>query len=87
MHRKRNCQAYTYRIKLKGALNPSITDWLGDISIIPQGNGETLLIGEFPDQPVLRGFLDNLWNFNFTVLSVEKINNEKDKGDDPKINP
>ena len=73
----------TYRIQLKGTLNPTITDWLGDITILPKENGETLLIGEFPDQPSLRGFLDQLWNFNFTVLSVEKINNENGLVDEP----
>ena len=48
----------------------SIADWLGDVVIVPQENGETLLIGRFADQSALRGFLDQLWNLNFTVLSV-----------------
>ena len=83
MPRKRNDQRDTYRIRLRGALDPSIIDWLGDVTIIPNQNSETLLVGEFPDQAALRGFLDSLWNFNFTVLSVEKINNEKDQVDGP----
>lgn len=83
MHRKRDQQIDTYRIRLNGTLNPANTGWLGDIIIIPQENGETLLVGEFPDQPALRGFLDQLWNFNFTVLSVEKVDAEKDQVDEP----
>lgn len=50
-----------------------MTDWFGDITVKPEANGETLLIGEFPDQPALRGFLDQLWNLNFTVLSVDRV--------------
>jgi hypothetical protein len=68
-----------YRIRLKGALDRSVADWFGDITVIPQENGETLLVGQFVDQPALRGFLDQLWNLNFTVLSVERIENEYKK--------
>ena len=50
-----------------------MTDWLGDITVIPEENSETLLICEFPDQSALRGFLDQLWNLNFTVVSVNRV--------------
>ena len=83
MPRKSRNQGNTYQIRLKGTLNPAMTDWLGDVTILLQQNGETLLVSEFPDQPALRGFLDQLWNFNFTVLSVKKINNENDLADKP----
>ena len=83
MHRKIKNQGNIYRIRLKETLNPAITDWLDNVTILPQEGGETLLTGEFPDQPSLRGFLDQLWNSNFTVLSVEKINNEKELADKP----
>jgi len=73
MGRKRIEHRSTYRIRLQGALSPSITDWFGDITVIPEENGETLLIGEFPDQSALRGFLDQLWNLNFTVVSVDRV--------------
>lgn len=73
MHRKRNDQTETYQIRLKGVLDPSITDWLGDITSLPQQNCETLLVGKFPDQAALRGLLNQLWNLNITVISVDKI--------------
>lgn len=66
-------QGNTYCIRLKGILNRSITDWFGDITILSQENDETLLVGPFADQAALRGFLDQLWNLNFTILSVERI--------------
>jgi hypothetical protein len=68
-------QSNLYRIKVREALDPANTEWFGDLTLIPLENGGTLLTGPFPDQPALRGFLTQLWNLNFTVLSVEKVGN------------
>jgi hypothetical protein len=73
---KKSDQGTIYHIRLEGDLDRSIADWFGDITIIPQEDCQTLLIGRFADQPALRGFLDQLWNLNFTVLSFER----KDRG-------
>ncbi len=69
-------QQNTYRIRVKETLDHYFTDWLGSLSLIPQENGETLIIGLFTDQPALRGFLEQLWNLNITVINVERIENE-----------
>ena len=69
-------QSCTYRIRVKETLDRHFIDWLDDMAIIPQENGETLLVGNFTDQPALRGFLDQLWNLNITVITVERIGNE-----------
>jgi hypothetical protein len=81
MDQKYSKQLDTYQIRIKGALNPAITDFLGDIIIIRQENGK------FPGQSALRGFLDHLWNLNFNVLSVEKIDAEKDQVNEPRYQP
>lgn len=65
-----------YRIRLEGVLDHATTDWFGEFTILPQGNGETVLVGQFTDQAALRGFLDQLWNLNFTILAVEEIEND-----------
>jgi hypothetical protein len=70
-------QANTYRIRVKETLDRHFADWLGNLALLPQENGETLLVGSFTDQPALRGFLDQLWNLNITVITVERIENEK----------
>ena len=80
MNQEKSSQAHTYRIRLKGILGHPIADWFGDITIIPQVNGQTLLIGQFADQSALRGFLEQLWNLNFTILSLERIENENNGG-------
>jgi hypothetical protein len=63
----------TYKIQIKEKLNPSLMEWFGNFSVQPLENDGTLLIGQFADQSALRGFLDQLWNLNFTILSVERI--------------
>ena len=76
MEQNKSYQSNTYRILVKESLDQNITDWYGDLTIIPQENGETLLVGSFTDQPALRGFLEQLWNLNITVITVERIENE-----------
>ncbi len=69
-------QSYNYRILVNETLDPHVIDWFGNMTIIPQENGKMILLGYFPDQPALRGFLDQLWNLNITVITVERIENE-----------
>ncbi len=76
MDRKGACQLNVYRIKVKESLDRSIANLIGEISIEPQENGETLMIGAFLDQPALRGFLNQLLNLNYTILSVTRMEDE-----------
>ena len=62
-----------YRIKIKEELDPAAIDWFGGLTVTVGEAGGTLLVGPFQDQPALRGFLDQLWNLNFTVLSVDRV--------------
>jgi hypothetical protein len=66
----------TYRIRIKETIDHQFNTWLDDLTFIHQENGETLLVGTFTDQSALRGFLDQLWNLNITVVTVERIENE-----------
>jgi len=66
-----------YQIRIREKLDISLTNWLDDVSVAPQENGETLIIGNYIDQPALRGLLDQLWDRNFTVLALEIINHEE----------
>jgi hypothetical protein len=69
-------QQNTYRIRVKETLDCHFDDWMGNLTLTPQENGETLIVGSFTDQPALRGFLEQLWNLNITVITVERIDNE-----------
>ncbi len=77
-NKKSNTEA-VYRITIKETLlNPDAV-WLDGIASTSQENGETQLTGTFADQPALRGLLDQLWNLNYTVLSMQRIENEHPK--------
>ena len=65
-----------YRILVKENLETNFTDWHADLTVIPQQDGKTCILGTFIDQPALRGFLEQLWNLNITVITVERIENE-----------
>ena len=67
-----------YRIQIKETPGPWLTTTFTGLTVIPLEAGGALLIGSYTDQAALRGLLEQLWNFNLTVLSVDKI----DKGND-----
>jgi hypothetical protein len=66
----------TYQIRVKESLDQHFTDWLGDLTLTRLEDGKTLLVGPFVDQSALRGLLNQLWNLNITVISVDKIENK-----------
>ena len=72
-------QGITYRIRIKETLDKPGLDWFNEIDISPAENGETLLVARFQDQPALRGFLDQLWNLNLTLVSLEQVENRNDQ--------
>jgi len=76
MESKQINQTNTYCIRVKERLDQHITDCFGDLALTPLEDGKTLLVGPFVDQSALRGLLNQLWNLNITVLSVDKIENE-----------
>jgi len=80
MNRKRTSHKNAYHIRIRGGLKPSLVDWLENITVTPQEHGETLLVGRFADQAALRGLLDQLWNLNFTLVSVERIEPQGETG-------
>ncbi len=65
-----------YRILVNETFDHDIGGWFGDLTILPQEDGMTVLVGKFSDQAALRGLLEQLWNLNITVISVERIENE-----------
>jgi hypothetical protein len=69
-------RSIAYRIVLKESLDQDLINCYGDYNVITQSKGETVVIGKFTDQPALRGFLEQLWNLNITIITVERIDNE-----------
>jgi hypothetical protein len=64
-----------YQIKIRGALDPSWSHWLGELdisSVEEDGVWLTTLVGEAPDSPALFGILDRIRDLNLTLISVSQ---------------
>ena len=74
-------KAEYYLIRVKGKLEESWSDWLGDMAIAVElsddGAPITALRGSVADQAALRGILNRLWDLNLTVISVVPADRNK----------
>ena len=61
-----------YRIRLKGYLNPTWSEWFEEMTIASEG-AETILTGPLADQAALHGLLNRIRDLNLTLLSVERL--------------
>jgi hypothetical protein len=72
----------TYRIRVRGQLDDTWSQWFDDMTVAPESASDgariTVLTGSVADQPKLRGILARMWDLNLTVLSVERIAPGKD---------
>jgi hypothetical protein len=68
-----------YQIRVQGKLDASWSEWLGELEITPQPDGDTLLTGSIVDQAALHGILDKLYGLNLSILSVVQVKNEATK--------
>ena len=63
-----------YHIKIKGELDQSWSDWLGNVKITPDlvedGCVISTLTVNAPDQPALFGILDRLRDLNLVLITV-----------------
>ncbi len=69
-----------YLIKVEGRLDESWSDWFSGLTITTesvQGNPHiTKLTGVLPDQSVLRGILNRIWDLNLKLISVVPVDDE-----------
>lgn len=70
-HNKHRTSAH-YRIRLKGCLNQTWSDWFEEMTIASKG-AETILTGPLADQVALHGLLNRIRDLNLTLLSVERL--------------
>jgi hypothetical protein len=63
----------SYEIRVESHLDVSWSEWLGDLAITHQENGETLLTGYIADQAALHGLLNRLRDIGITLISVNPI--------------
>jgi hypothetical protein len=61
-----------YEICIEGQLDPSWSESLEGMVIIPLETGETLLSGSLTDQAALYGLLNRIRDMNLKLICVEK---------------
>ena len=66
-----------YEIKVRGYLANHWSEWLGDLTIRHDDQGNTLLAGSIADQAALHGVLAQIRNLGLSLLSLTRT----DKGD------
>jgi hypothetical protein len=62
-----------YRIKVKGRLDSSRSEWFEGWTITPDEDGNTLLTGRVADQSALHGVLIKIRNLNLPIVSVNCV--------------
>jgi len=62
-----------YEIRLKGQLNDRWADWLGEITITLEEDGNTFLICPVVDQAALHGLLKRVRDLSIPLLSVNFV--------------
>ena len=66
-----------YQIVVEGRIDSSWVKWLGNFHLVSQKktNGKylTMLSGVVIDQAALRGLVNNLWNLNLALCSIQQI--------------
>ena len=71
-----------YEIRVRGELDRGWEDWFNGLSVTLGYTGEqrltTTLVGPVADQAALRGMLCKLWDLNLTLISVRRIEEERD---------
>lgn len=60
-----------YKIRLRGKLDPEQAAWFPELTHAEDDDGNTLLVGELPDQAALMGVLFRAHNLNLTILCVK----------------
>jgi hypothetical protein len=66
-----------YEIKVRGHLAPRRLRHFAGLTVRQQPNGETVLVGCFPDQSALYGLLSWLQDLGATLLLVERVEDDR----------
>jgi hypothetical protein len=70
-------QKYLYQIQIRGQISPERAAYFAgqglESRLISAGEPATLLNGEILDQAHLRGLLNKIWDLNFEVIQVRRL--------------
>ena len=77
-----NAWSRSYEIHIQGHLDAKWTDWFNGMTLTYHPAGYTRLVGEVSDQAALHGILNAIRDIGFTLLSVNPIADDREKGGD-----
>jgi len=66
-------QPLVYQIRIQGHLDETWIHWPSPLVLVNEANGEATLTGTIRDQAELHAFLDRIFDFNLTLLAVNRI--------------
>jgi hypothetical protein len=72
-----------YRIKIKGHLDSSWSEWFEGLTIANESDETTVLTGIVADQPALHGLLAKVRDLGLQLLLVEYVAAEERCPDEP----
>jgi len=61
---------YHTEIHIKGKIDPTWSDWFGELRIDNTGDDETILIGQLPDMAAVYGVISRLGSLVLPLVSV-----------------
>jgi hypothetical protein len=68
-----------FEIRIKGQLSDIWTNWFESLTVQDLDAGEMLLSGYIADQSALMGILNKLVRLNLTLISLNEIQEQKEK--------
>jgi hypothetical protein len=63
----------TYEIRVRGRLDQRWSRHFADMEIIPQPNGDSLLVGPVADQAALYGLFSKMRDLGLVLISAQRI--------------
>jgi hypothetical protein len=69
-----------YHIRIRGQLDDSWREWLGDFEFIHVRQEETILKGKITDQSELFGILNRIQNLGIELISIVPLEEDNRNG-------
>jgi len=62
---------YRVRVQVQGEVAPGWSAVLGELAVIPELDGTTLITGELPDQAAVHGLLGSIRDLGLSLIAAE----------------
>ena len=69
-----------YQIKIQGKLDEGWSEWFNEMTVTFESD-ITTLTGAAVDQAALRGILDKIWDLNLSLISVNRVETNSERGE------